>query len=204
MERVSLPPVSIDGGPGLGRVLNARRSHRSFTPGRVSPADLGQILWAGLGRSVGHESRRISPSAGACYPISLYAAVGVDCVDGLDAATYRYDADQHSLAFLRNGDVRQAMARAALCQLFIAEAPVVLILVAEPGRTTSVYGGDRGMRYVYMDAGHVAENIYLQATALGLGTVAVGAFRDAEVVSGLNLAGSFKAVYLMPVGRVPQ
>jgi len=139
------------------------------------------------------------PSAGATYPLEIFIACGSNCIEGIDAGIYHYDIDSHSLTLHYEGDVRLALARAALDQEFIYEAPVDIIICALFERTGRRYGS-RGERYVYMEVGHAGQNIYLQATALGLATVAIGAFHDEQVREVLRLDKQYKPLYIMPVG----
>ena len=113
---------------------------------------------------------------------------------------HHYNSDSHSLTLHQRGDLRLELARAALDQEFIYEAPVNIIICALYGRTTLGYGS-RGERYVHMEIGHAGQNIYLQATALGLATFAIGAFHDEQVREVLRLDKQYKPLYIMPVGK---
>lgn len=113
---------------------------------------------------------------------------------------YRYLVARHALELEVEGDVRAALARAALDQDFIAEAPASIVMSAVYERTTRRYGR-RGYRYVHMDVGHAGENVHLQAVALGFGTVVVGAFDDEEVKRALRLPEEQHPLYIMPIGR---
>lgn len=141
---------------------------------------------------------RTAPSAGATYPLEVYAAVGE--VAGRDPGLYRYLPQMHSLEAVFAGDLRDQLYHAALRQQPVRDAPVVLVVTAVPARTERRYGA-RAVRYVAMEAGHASQNIYLQATGLELGTVAIGAFDDAALSSALELTDGEQPFYLMPVGR---
>lgn len=143
-------------------------------------------------RSKGYRS---APSAGATYPFKVYVVVGN--VGGLEPGIYHYDPSTHSLSIIKAGDFRAELQSAALDQEWVGDAPVDIILVAFYERTANVYG-ERGIRYVHMEAGHIGQNLYLQATALGLGTVAVGAFHDDRVAAILETEGA--PLYIFPVG----
>lgn len=119
-------------------------------------------------------------------------------VEGLRPGLYHYDGRNHTLRLIREGDMRKELASACLGQGHVEVAPINIVIVAHYERTTSRYG-QRGIRYVHIDAGHMGQNIYLQATALGLGTVAVGAFRDEEVKRIIGVEG--EPLYIFPVGR---
>ena len=125
---------------------------------------------------------------------------GGNGVEEIDDGIYHYDIARHSLALHHKGDVRPELARAALDQEFIYQAPVALVICAEYERTLMRYGS-RGERYVHIEVGHAGQNIYLQATALGLATVAIGAFNDEQVREVLKLDKQYKPLYIMPVGK---
>jgi SagB-type dehydrogenase family enzyme len=121
------------------------------------------------------------------------------CAPGL----FRYRLGDHSLVKVQPDDLRQDLAEAALGQGFIAQAPITLVFTGIYARTTGRYG-DRGIRYVHIDVGHAAQNVQLQAVALGLASVPVGAFDDARVAAVLRLPTDHKPLYLIPVGRPVQ
>ncbi len=159
--------------------------------------ELGQLLWAAQG--ITHpEGLRTAPSAGALYPLELYVAAGR--VDGLAQGVYRYDPYKHTLLLAVEGDLRAALSVAALGQDVIKRGAAVLVFSGVHRRTTKKYGG-RGVRYVHMEAGHAAQNVYLQAEALGLGTLTVGAFDDTKVHNLLKMGNGEEPIYLMPVGK---
>jgi SagB-type dehydrogenase family enzyme len=161
---------------------------------------VAQLLWAGNGSAVDAVSgpTRTAPSAGGLYPVELYLVAGN--VEELKAGIYSYDSSTHTLEMMQEGDVRSELTRAALGQYFIEEAPMTIVIAGVYERTTRKYG-DRGReRYVKMDAGHAAENIFLQVTALELGTTTVGAFRDRDVKQVLGLRKA-EPLYIMPVGK---
>ncbi len=125
---------------------------------------------------------------------------GTNCIEGIGEGIYHYDIDSHSLTLCHKGDMRLELARASLDQEFIYEAPLDIVICAVYERTISRYG-DRGERYVHMEVGHAGQNIYLQAAALGLTTVAIGAFYDEQVRNVLQLEEQYKPLYIMPVGK---
>ena len=141
---------------------------------------------------------RTAPSAGALYPLELYLVVGQ--VDGLTPGVYHYQADTHQLLRLSSQDVRRDLSSAALDQSYIHQAPGVIVITAVFQRTMKKYG-QRGRRYVHMEVGHAAQNIYLQAQARALGTVMVGAFGDQHVQSVLDLPDDHEPLALMPIGH---
>jgi len=191
-ERAELPAPRTEEGMTLEQAMLARRSHRSFAPVPLELWQIGQLLWAAQGLVKPGRRRRTAPSAGACYALELYLA----CAEGW----FHYLPEGHALERLATGDRRPALAAAAHGQAFVAEADVVLLLAGDYSRTTSRYG-DRGVRYVHMDIGHAAQNVLLEAAALGLGAVPVGAFVDAELTRVAELPPGQDALYMVPVGH---
>lgn len=173
----------------LEETIFKRHSIRDFADKRLNLEQISQLLWAA--KSV--------PSAGGLYPLELYLVVGEKGGEDLKAGVYHYLPQKHALEIQKKGDLRRDLAEAALGQDFLAEAPVSLVIAACYERTTGKYG-ERGIRYVHMEVGHVGENIYLQAEALGLGTVVVGAFIDEEVSRVLALSQTHKPLSIMPIG----
>lgn len=190
-----LPPPCTDG--AIERAMVSRHSLRDFSPRAVTIGQAGQLLWAGQGL-VSDDGHRTAPSAGARYPLSLLLVAGD--VEGIGPGVYRYESGSHRITRLHAGDVRADLAAAAFGQDWIAGAPAIIALAANERRTTDKYGS-RGVRYVHMEAGHVAQNILLQATTLGLGGTPVGAFDDGAVARLLRLNRDEQPLYLLPVGR---
>ncbi len=191
-----LSQPSFDGKFSVERALKNRRSVRHFSDAIISFQELSQLLWACNGLS--EANYRTAPSAGATYPLHCYAVVG--SVENLEKGVYQYIVEHHGLKRTLPYDLRSALCRAALYQTFIQQAPVVIVLTAVFKRTTGHYG-QRGNRYVHMEAGHAGQNISLQAVALGLGCVMVGAFNDAMVNEVLSLDKGEEPLYIIPVGR---
>jgi SagB-type dehydrogenase family enzyme len=164
----------------------------------LSKAQLGQLLWAAVGKSIDGVSgpTRTSASAGGIYPVRAYVVVGD--VRDLASGVYAYEWRGHELRRIRDDDVRRPLADAALGQRFIAEAPVVIVLAADYAATARKYGSRGSERYVHMDAGHAAQNVLLQATADALGGITVGAFRDGPVRDLLRI--EYPPLYLIPIG----
>ena len=187
---VTLPKPDLKGSMPLEQTIAARRSRRDFFSKSLSLEQIGQLAWAAQGQDA-HGRYRTVPSAGATYPLELFVVT--------EQGFYHYLPDKHALAKIIDRDVRGQLAAAAWGQEFIAAAAVTLIFVAEFARTTGRYG-QRGIRYVYMEAGHAAQNVYLQAESLGLGSVAVGAFDDASVSQVLELPSHLEPLYMVPVG----
>jgi SagB-type dehydrogenase family enzyme len=200
---IQLPPPDIEGGMTLTETLAWRQSVRDFSPEPLTMSQVSQVLWAAQGFTDKTYQRRTIPSAGATYPLEVFLVCGDSCVEKLPAGIYYYDLKRHALMLTQSGEARRDLARAALGQGFIYEAPVDIVICAIYERTSGTYGA-RAERYVHMEAGHAGQNIYLQATALGLGTVAVGAFNDERVREALRLDREYKPLYIMPVGRPAQ
>lgn len=200
MEPIFLPTPSEKGLVTLEEAIARRRSIRRFAPDAISQSALSQILWAAQGIPAGRGRYRTVPSAGATYPLEIFVVCGKNCVEGIDEGIYHYNVGAHSLTRHQENDARPELARAALGQASIYQAPVDIVICAEYERTQPRYGR-RAERYVHMEIGHAGQNIYLQATALGLATVAVGAFHDEEVSQALKLDERYKPLYIMPVGR---
>ncbi len=195
-ERVSLPEPDSTGTTPLETLLSRRHSEREFSDHFVELATLSQLLWAGLGRNRPSGGRTVA-SAGALYPLELYVVAGD--VRNLPSGIYRYDGSRRALERSGAGDRRGDLARAAVGQLWVADAPLIIVVAAVDERTTVKYG-DRGVRYARMEAGLVAQNICLQTEALGLGTTLVGAFDDDRVSELLGLPGGTLPLALLPIG----
>jgi len=176
-----------------------RRSVRRFKRESLSLSQLSQVLWSAQGITSGG-GLRAAPSAGATYPLEVYVFVGRDGVEGLEEGIYHYNIENHSLNLHKEGDLRQQLSLAALDQEFIVQAPVGIVLCALYERTAWRYG-QRAERYVHMEAGHVGENIHLQAVALGLAVVMVGAFSDEDVSRVVGLEREVKPLYIIPLGK---
>ena len=196
-ENAQLPTPLTVGGMSLTQALLQRRSVRAYGSGSLSLAHLGQLLWAAQGIT-SDDRLRSAPSAGALYPLEIHIASGT--VEGLISGVYHYTPYQHRLVALHAGDVRAALAAAALNQSWIQDAAMVLVCSAIYDRTTDKYG-HRGVRYVHMEVGHVAQNVLLQATALGLHSVIVGAFDDDAVHTTLATPDDCAPLCLIPIGR---
>ncbi len=209
---IRLPPPATTGGAPLTTALAGRRSVRDFAATPLRLPDVAQLLWAAPGVTRAEPTapptwqpqwgewrggRRTAPSAGAMYPLELYLLAGA--VDGLEAGLYRYVPQQHALARVGAPD-RAALAAAALGQGMLARAPAVVIVTGVYARTAAKYG-ERAPRYVHIEVGAAAENLLLQAEALGLGGVFIGAFRDQAVREALGLPAEHEPLGLLPIGH---
>jgi SagB-type dehydrogenase family enzyme len=198
--QIQLPPPTPKGSMSLEEAIAQRRSIRYFIQESIAQSQLSQILWATQGLTDTRSGDRAVPSAGATYPLEIFVVCGSDCIEGISDGIYHYNPESHSLTAHIQGDFRQELARAALEQEYIYQAPLDIVICAIYERTMMRYGA-RGERYVHIEVGHAGQNIYLQATALGLATVAIGAFHDDEVSRVLQLDRRIKPLYIMPVGK---
>jgi SagB-type dehydrogenase family enzyme len=190
-EKILLPEPAFRGIPVEEAILK-RRSVREYSEEDLTLDEVSQVLWAAQGITNKAKGFRTAPSAGALYPLELYLVTR--------EGVYHYDPFDHALERRFEGDVRRDLARAALDQEWIAEAPASIVITGIFERTAKKYG-DRGERYVYMEAGHVGQNIYLQCASLDLGTVVVGAFYDVQVQEVLKLPGDYRPLYIVPIGH---
>lgn len=195
MEReIRLPKPRDKSGVSIEETLNKRRSIREYKRGELRLEEVSQLLWAAAGKNL---YRRTYPSAGATYPIELYLISGD--VEGLEPGIYHYIYSRHSLEKIKDQDVRRLLCKASLEQSMIEEASVSFIIAANYQRTTIHYG-QRGIRYVHMEVGHIGQNLSLQAIALNIGTVMIGAFDDKRVKEILEIEED--PLYIIPAGRI--
>lgn len=189
---IPLPSPFPAGNTTLEEALGRRRSVREFSDTPLTMAEVGQLLWAAQG--ITHErGLRTAPSAGALYPLEVYVA----SAEGV----FHYDPRAHQLLTVSYEDARPAVYKAALQQDAVRQAPAVFVLTAVYERTAEKYGTERSPRYVHLEAGHAAQNLLLQAVAMGLGAVPVGAFEDEGLQAALELPADHKPLYLIPVGH---
>jgi SagB-type dehydrogenase family enzyme len=191
VEEIPLPTPNQRSEVSLEETLTRRRSIREFTEEGLSSAEISQLLWAGQGIT-DPRGFRTAPSAGALYPLELYVATG--------EGVYHYSPERDRLAMLSPEDIRLGLWEAGLMQDALREAAVIIIIAAVYARTEGKYGA-RAERYVRLEAGHAAQNILLQATALDLGAVPIGAFYDQKVQEVLALPSEHEPLYLIPVGH---
>ncbi|MEM1919809.1 MAG: SagB/ThcOx family dehydrogenase [Ignisphaera sp.] len=202
---IYLPPPRKVTNVSVEEAILWRRSIRDYTADPLTIDQLSMLLWAAYGVTETTWGLRAAPSAGATYPLEIYVVVGnrsvlLDLNKYLDAGVYKYHIHSHSLELVKRGDFRNELARAALDQRWVREAPVNIVITAVFERTTSVYGARGRERYVPMEVGHVGQNIYLMATALRLGTVVVGAFIDDWVARVVSASEDEVPMYIVPVG----
>ena len=193
---INLPKPQVEHSAPLAKVLGARRSVRQFQMRELNLGDVSQLTWAtqGITNARGY---RTAPSAGALFPLELYLVVGK--VDSLKPGIYHYLPASHAVEYMVEGDRRKQLSQAALGQQAIRQAPIVFVIAGAKERSARKYG-DRAQRYVWIEAGHAGQNLLLQATALGLGSVVIGAFHDKMVQQVLELEDSLAPITLIPAG----
>ncbi len=190
---IQLPPPSVKGRVSVEEAIAARRSVREFRSDALRIDEVGQLLWAAEGITGGASHLRAHPSAGGLHPLRMYVV--------LPEGIFQHRPRGHRLHRLASGDHRGALAEAAYGQTFIAVAGCTIGISAAYPTTMGKYRERGRTRYVPMDAAHAAQNVLLQAVALGLGAVPVGAFDDAAVQRVLGLPADETALYLIPVGK---
>jgi SagB-type dehydrogenase family enzyme len=195
--QMKLPAPRLESAVSIEAALHRRRSIRAYADAPLGLADLAQLLWAAQGVTAAN-GFRTAPSAGALYPLEVYVFAG-NVVD-LPAGIYKYHPQGHTLSRIVEGDRRRELMHVALEQSSLRDAAAVILIAAVYERTTAKYG-TRGLRYVHMEAGHAAQNVYLQAVSLNLGTVAIGAFDDTGVKRVAHLSEHEQPLYLLPIGR---
>jgi len=203
-ERIIIPTIllplpKLSGLVSVEQAIANRRSVREFSEQPLTIEQLSQLLWSVQGITDG-KGFRAAPSAGATFPLEVFAVAGPFSVNNLPAGLFQYLPHEHGLRPLKSVDLRLKLIGVALGQQAIKQAPVSLVIAADYERTRSRYR-NRAERYVHMEAGHAAQNLYLQAMALGLGTTAIGAFDESGVKELLVLPGNFDPVYILPVGQ---
>lgn len=207
---IKLPAPEKDSETSIEEALLERRSIREYKDEPLTLDEVSQLLWAAQGVT-DPRGFRTAPSAGATYPLEVYVVVGN--VNNLSEGVYKYKPHEHELVRVAEGDKREELCDAALGQRWVEEGAIVIVFSAVYERTTGRYktpvrdertGASylRGIRYVHMEVGHAAQNVYLQAESLKLGTVVVGAFSDDKVKKIVNMPEEERPLYIMPVGRV--
>lgn len=194
---ITLPEPSKDGALSVTQALANRRSTRSFADRPLALQNVAQLLWSAQGIT-DPRGFRTAPSAGALFPLEIYVAAGN--VEDLPVGLYHYRVASHDLECVSAGDHRARIAQAALVQGSVRSAPVLFLFAGVLPRTTQKYGR-RGMQYVFMEAGHAAQNLLLQAESMGLGHVAIGAFNDEALGEIMKLGQDAHPLYILPVGH---
>lgn len=204
--KIELPHSPSSSTLALAQALVSRRSCREYSGEPVSIEQLSQLLWSAQG-ATGEEGRKAAPSAGAQYPLHVYVLSGI--IEDLSVGFYRYEAPARTLHLVTEDDLRNSLCGAVLDeQPWVGEAALVVVLAADFGVMREHFlaqppRGKRGDRYIYLEAGAVAQNLHLQATALGLGAVLVGGFDDVKLKGVLALPHELEPTALVCIGARP-
>jgi len=194
---IKLPDPVYDSNTSIERALLVRRSIREYKDEPLTLMEISQLLWAAQG-CTDKRGYRTAPSAGALYPLELYIIAGnvIDLPEGI----YRYKTCDHELERILEGDKRIELSRAALGQSSVRNCAAIIVISALYEKTTIKYG-ERGVKYVHIEVGHAAQNVYLQAISLNLGTVFIGAFYDNEVKKIIKMKENEVPLGIMPIGK---
>jgi len=190
--KLALPEPRLTSGISLEQALATRRSVRAFTDEQLELAEISQLCWAAQGITQRQRGFRTAPSAGALYPLELYVLT--------PEAVFHYQPKEHVLQVIALEDKRDELGDAALRQSAVYAGACTFVVCGVVARTEAKYG-ERALRYVHIEAGHVAQNILLQAVALKLGGVPVGAFNDEDVAEVLDLPEGWMPLYIIPTGH---
>jgi SagB-type dehydrogenase family enzyme len=196
-DTIILPEPRMDSAVSVEQAIQNRRSVREFSDRPLTLAEASQLLWSAQGLT-DSGGLRSAPSAGALYPLVVYLVAGN--VTGLKAGTYQYSPDGHKLRLIKDGDSRVELATAAYRQHWLKDSAALLIFSAIAKKTTWKYG-QRGIRYIHIEVGHSAQNVFLQAQSLGIEAAVVGAMDGERIKAILKLSTEEEVLYLMPVGR---
>ena len=204
---IKLPEPILKSNVSIEEALQQRRSVREYADEPLTLQEISQLLWAAYGITQHAVNGpdflgggfRTAPSAGALYPLEFYIVTGN--IEGLNPGIYKYNSVKHELIKILDGDIRKEISDAALQQEMFETAPATIVITAEVARTASKYGARGREHYIWLEAGHSAQNICLQCASLNLGTCTVGAFDDSKIIRILSLKGEEEPVYLLPVGR---
>ncbi|HEX37540.1 MAG TPA: SagB/ThcOx family dehydrogenase [Candidatus Cloacimonetes bacterium] len=207
---ITLPDPSYESSFSIEKALYERRSIRSYdNTTSLALQEISQLLWAAYGVTKPYEKPvflrgglKTAPSAGALYPLEIYLVAWN--VDELEAGIYKYFPENHSLILTIEGDKKNQLSSAAWNQTWMEGAASAIVYSAVYSRTTDKYGSRGQDRYVCMDLGHSAQNVYLQGVALGIGTCAVGAFNDKAIKKLLTLPDEETPLYIMPIGKIKE
>ena len=199
-KKIKLPPPSFKG-IVLEEAIKNRRSVREYSDKPLTLEEISQILFSAQGITGEYAGSylRAAPSAGALYPIEIYLII--QNVEGLEKGIYHYNVLEHSLEFIKKGDFKNEIFKAGLFQEMFLSAPLTLIYTAIFKRTTYKYD-DRGYRYIYIEVGHIAQNVSLQCVSLGLSSCVIGAFFDDMVNKLIEVDGKEEsAIYIQTIGK---
>ncbi len=199
-NQTQLPQPNQKGDLSLEEAISQRRSQRQFKNQSLELDQISQLVWAVQGITNQTSGFRSAPSAGALYPLEIYLVVGENGVNNLNSGVYHYRPKSHSLDLIVNQNVKSKLSQICLGQDSINQAPISIIITGVFKRTQDKYG-NRGERYVYMEAGHAAQNAYLQSESLKLGMVVIGAFNDQNLIDTFQLPDNHQPIYVIPIGH---
>ena len=203
MNDIMLPEIITKGTISLEEALAKRRSIRNYTNEPLTLQEVSQLLWSTQGITEPESGHRTAPSAGGIYPLEIFIEVPKNGAKDLTGGVYRYIPEYHKLILVKSGDHNFSLSEAARDQESVLDAKLNIVIAAVYERTTRRYG-ERGIRYVHMEVGHVGQNVSLQATALNLGMVVIGAFNDDQVQKVIGMKEDEKPQYILSVGRLEQ
>ncbi len=187
---IKLSKAKYKGSISLEECIFKRISNRNFKDEEIDIEKISQLLWAGQGKNI---YLRTVPSAGAIYPLELYVILK-------NKGIYHYNNNKNSLDLKMEGNFAEKLAEISWNQVFISKVPLNIVICADFSKIQNRYGPERGIRYTLIEVGHCAQNIHLQAVALGLGSVPIGAFRDKKVKQFLELPENLDPLYIIPIG----
>ena len=201
ISTVNLPTPITSGQMSVETAIQDRRSVRTYANQSLTLTDISQLLWAAQGVTDTEKNYRAAPSGGHSYPLEVYLVAGSGGVTGLEEGLYHYSPQKHQLEKLSGGDKRANLSEIADGQPWVKQAPVDIVITGVYQTMINKYGNNNvSVRFVQQESGHAGENIYLEATARGLATVALGSFDDAKVKAFLNLPKNESTLYIFPVG----
>lgn len=193
-----MPKPSKKGLTSVEEAIFNRRSRREYLKEGITLKEISQLCWCCQGITDKKHKLRAAPSAGALYPLEIFIVLK-DAE--IEPGIYRYFPESHSIIQIKRGDFQKDLARVALGQTAIKNSAMSVVIAANFEKTEVKYG-KRAERYVFMEAGHAAQNIYLQAESLNLGLVSIGAFYDEEVKKVLSLPKELIPLYIIPIGKI--
>jgi SagB-type dehydrogenase family enzyme len=198
---VALPKPKTSGRISVEEAIWKRRSVRNYLRKPITLAQLSQILWAAQGITDKESGHRAAPSPGAKYTLELYVFAREGGVTTLPAGVYHYEPAVHTITRVKTGDYTSSLQSAARGQEQVGQAAAIIAITGVFERATAKYG-ERGVQYALQESGSAAENIHIESTALGLGTVMMGSFDDARVGHLIGIAKNEKPLLLMPLGAL--
>jgi len=196
---IILPQPRYYSQTSIEEAILKRRSIREYKDKPLNLQEISQLLWAAQGITDPKTGKRTAPSAGALYPLKVYV---MGQIEDLAIGMYQYNPNNHSLIKVGDKDLKKELVRAVYGQIWIGEAPVNIVFTGNYEIIAQKYGKEKASRYTHMEVGHAAQNVYLQAESLNLGTVVVGGFEVEKVKEILGLPAEEEPLYIMPVGKI--